>query len=165
MREKPRNDAGKQISAAAFGHRGISRGVDGYAAIRVGDKRPRTFEYQRNPVAFGEAARDLKAIGLHIADRNTGQPSHLARMRSEHQRPSLGKLRKQHRFGGQNVQRVGIDNCWNFGCREQAGDELDCVRALAQAGTDGQHGLACHEHRREFPEQDSPRRFAHPRWP
>ena len=116
----------------------------------MGDQRPRALKYQRNADALCKSARNLQPVGLHIGNGRAGQPRHLARMRRQHERACPWRAWPADRLGGENVERVGIDHRGHFSGREQAGGELDRLRALAQAGANGQHGVARYELGKNF---------------
>jgi len=157
LRHQARNQPGQQVAAAALGHAGIARGIDGHAAFGVGDERVRALEHHDHAGVLGEAARHPEPVGLHLGHWNTRQPRHLAGMRRQHHgAPRFGgcaQLRQLFWLARQNVQRIGVDHRWNFGSRQQAGNELDRLRTLAETGADGQHGLSGDERRQPLRRQ------------
>ncbi len=48
-------------------------------------------------------------------------------------------------FGGQNIERVGVDHRRNLRRRKQTCGEFDRLRTLPQAGSDSQHGFSSRE--------------------
>ena len=69
LRQQAGDQPGEQVAAAALGHAGIAGGVDGHAAIGVGDERAPALEHQRDAVALGKAARHFEPVGLHLGHR------------------------------------------------------------------------------------------------
>ena len=116
LRQQAGDEAGEQVAAAAFGHAGIAGGVYGDAAVGMRDERACAFEHQRDAHALGKVARRLEPVRLHFGDRDSGQPRHFAGMRREDERALrfAGQFGQQDRLGGENVERVGVDDRRNL---------------------------------------------------
>ena len=88
-----------------------------------------------------ELARRINAI---LADRVTGEPLVLARVRSQDGRGEpRGRARFQHRWvHSDRVQRVGVDHERNIGFRDDAPNRGLGARLAAEAGPDRQRAEA-----------------------
>ena len=108
LRSHTGQDSGQDVSAAALGHAGISRGIDEGASIGRGENGVKSFEDHVGIPGFCGFQGQAKAVGLHFVVRKAAEAGHLAGMRCD------GELRR-FSFGeflgaaGEGIQSVGVE--------------------------------------------------------
>src|SRR5579863_4228784 len=112
LRDQPGYHAGQDVSCTSGGHARISGGVYPNRSVWLCDQRAMPLQHHDQFVFAGECASDVDAVPLHCDDCGSGETSHLAGMRRDHQAASFAIEFAGSAFEG--VETIGVEDERSF---------------------------------------------------
>ena len=135
-----RDQPSQNVSRTPGRHSRIARRVDPCFAIRPHHQSAMPFEHDDQFVFARELPRHAQSIFLDVRNAQSRQPRHLARMRSDRQRPILAIQFVRAAF--ERIQSIGIHHHGELEFRDQISYQLRSLRMTRNPRPNRNHALA-----------------------